>query len=132
MAKQIVYGEKSRQMISEGVNQLANAVKVTLGPKGRNVVLDKKFGSPTITKDGVSVAKEIGIVKAPMFPIMSPVDKELPNINIIPDIARIIEARVIEEIFSFKKIYPNIAKKIVCVCIIKLALATVVLYMENT
>lgn len=59
MAKQIVYGEKSRQMISEGVNQLANAVKVTLGPKGRNVVLDKKFGSPTITKDGVSVAKEI-------------------------------------------------------------------------
>jgi len=59
MAKQIVYGEKSRQMIIEGVNQLANAVKVTLGPKGRNVVLDKKFGSPTITKDGVSVAKEI-------------------------------------------------------------------------
>jgi len=59
MAKQIVYGEKSRQMIIEGVNQLANAVKVTLGPKGRNVILDKKFGSPTITKDGVSVAKEI-------------------------------------------------------------------------
>ena len=61
MAKQIVYGEKSRQMIIEGVNQLANAVKVTLGPKGRNVVLDKKFGSPTITKDGVSVAKEIDL-----------------------------------------------------------------------
>ena len=59
MAKQIVYSEKSRQMIIEGVNQLANAVKVTLGPKGRNVVLDKKFGSPTITKDGVTVAKEI-------------------------------------------------------------------------
>ena len=59
MAKQIVYGEKSRRMIIEGVNQLANAVKVTLGPKGRNVVLDKKFGSPTITKDGVTVAKEI-------------------------------------------------------------------------
>ena len=59
MAKQIVYGEKSRQLIMEGVNQLANAVKVTLGPKGRNVVLDKKFGSPTITKDGVTVAKEI-------------------------------------------------------------------------
>ena len=59
MAKQIVYGEKSRQIIMEGVNQLANAVKVTLGPKGRNVVLDKKFGSPTITKDGVTVAKEI-------------------------------------------------------------------------
>ena len=59
MAKQIMYGEKSRQMIVEGVNQLANAVKVTLGPKGRNVVLDMKFGSPTITKDGVTVAKEI-------------------------------------------------------------------------
>ena len=59
MAKQIVYGEKSRQIIIEGVNQLANAVRVTLGPKGRNVVLDKKFGSPTITKDGVTVAKEI-------------------------------------------------------------------------
>ena len=59
MAKQIVYGENSRQLIIEGVNQLANAVKVTLGPKGRNVILDKKFGSPTITKDGVTVAKEI-------------------------------------------------------------------------
>ncbi len=59
MAKQIVYGEKSRQLIIEGVNQLANAVKVTLGPKGRNVILEKKFGSPTITKDGVTVAKEI-------------------------------------------------------------------------
>ena len=54
-----VFGEQARQRISEGVNQLANAVKVTLGPKGRNVVLDKKFGSPTITKDGVTVAKEI-------------------------------------------------------------------------
>jgi chaperonin GroEL len=59
MAKQIVYGEQSRQAILRGVNQLADAVKVTLGPKGRNVVLDKKFGSPTITKDGVTVAKEI-------------------------------------------------------------------------
>src|ERR1700709_1208713 len=59
MAKQIVYGEQSRQAVLRGVNQLADAVKVTLGPKGRNVVLDKKFGSPTITKDGVTVAKEI-------------------------------------------------------------------------
>src|SRR5476649_787622 len=59
MAKQIVYGEHSRQAILRGVNQLADAVKVTLGPKGRNVVIDKKFGSPTITKDGVTVAKEI-------------------------------------------------------------------------
>jgi len=59
MAKQIIYGEEARQSILRGVNQLADAVKVTLGPKGRNVVLDKKFGSPTITKDGVTVAKEI-------------------------------------------------------------------------
>ena len=59
MAKQIVHGEESRQAILRGVNTLADAVKVTLGPKGRNVVLDKKFGSPTITKDGVTVAKEI-------------------------------------------------------------------------
>ena len=59
MAKQIVYGEESRRMIMAGVDQLADAVKVTLGPKGRNVVLEKKFGSPTITKDGVTVAKEI-------------------------------------------------------------------------
>ncbi len=58
-AKQIHYGEDSRQAILRGVNQLANAVKVTLGPKGRNVVLEKKFGGPTITKDGVTVAKEV-------------------------------------------------------------------------
>jgi len=58
-AKQIVHGEESRRAILQGVNQLADAVKITLGPKGRNVVLDKKFGSPTITKDGVTVAKEI-------------------------------------------------------------------------
>ena len=58
-AKQIVHGEDSRRAILRGVNQLADAVKITLGPKGRNVVLDKKFGSPTITKDGVTVAKEI-------------------------------------------------------------------------
>jgi chaperonin GroEL len=59
MAKQIVYAENSRQAILRGVNQLADAVKVTLGPKGRNVVLEKKFGGPNITKDGVTVAKEI-------------------------------------------------------------------------
>src|SRR5882762_193551 len=59
MAKQITYGNDSRQAILRGVNRLADAVKVTLGPKGRNVVIDKKFGSPTITKDGVTVAKEI-------------------------------------------------------------------------
>ncbi len=64
MAKQIVYGNASRQGILRGVNCLANAVKVTLGPRGRNVVLDKKFGSPTITKDGVTVAKEIELKDA--------------------------------------------------------------------
>ena len=59
MAKQIVYAEDARQAILRGVNKLADAVKVTLGPKGRNVVVEKKFGSPVITKDGVTVAKEI-------------------------------------------------------------------------
>jgi chaperonin GroEL len=59
MAKQIVHGEQSRQALLRGVNQLADAVKITLGPRGRNVILDKKFGSPLITKDGVTVAKDI-------------------------------------------------------------------------
>jgi chaperonin GroEL len=59
MSKRITYGEEARQAILRGVNKLADAVKVTLGPKGRNVVIEKKFGSPTITKDGVTVAKEI-------------------------------------------------------------------------
>src|SRR5437773_8811981 len=59
MAKQITYGDESRQSILRGVNRLADAVRVTLGPRGRNVVLDKKYGSPLITKDGVTVAKEI-------------------------------------------------------------------------
>jgi chaperonin GroEL len=61
MAKQIIYHEEARHALLRGVNQLADAVKITLGPKGRNVVLDKKFGSPTITKDGVTVAKEIDV-----------------------------------------------------------------------
>src|SRR5881396_336206 len=59
MAKDIIHGEESRQAILRGVNQLADAVKITLGPRGRNVLLDKKFGSPLMTKDGVTVAKEI-------------------------------------------------------------------------
>ena len=58
-AKEIRFGEDARSKMVRGVNHLANAVKATLGPKGRNVVLDKSFGAPTITKDGVSVAKEI-------------------------------------------------------------------------
>ena len=57
MAKQIVTGENSRQAILRGVNALADAVKITLGPKGRNAVIEKKFGAPIITKDGVTVAK---------------------------------------------------------------------------
>src|SRR6201994_2846905 len=65
MAKQILHGEDSRRAILRGVNILADAVKATLGPKGRNVVIEKKFGSPTITKDGVTVAKEIDL-KDPM------------------------------------------------------------------
>ena len=64
MAKQITQGEESRAAILRGVNQLADTVKITLGPKGRNVVLDKKYGSPTITKDGVTVAKEIELKDA--------------------------------------------------------------------
>jgi len=64
MAKQIIHGEESRAAILRGVNQLADAVKITLGPRGRNVVLDKKYGSPTITKDGVTVAKEIELKDA--------------------------------------------------------------------
>ncbi|MEY4527865.1 MAG: Chaperonin GroEL, partial [Nitrospirota bacterium] len=59
MAKQLLYSEQARACILKGVNQLADAVKATLGPKGRNAILDKKFGAPTITKDGVTVAKEI-------------------------------------------------------------------------
>src|SRR3990167_4164868 len=59
MAKMITYAEDARSAILRGVNKLADAVKVTLGPKGRNVVIEKKFGAPTITKDGVTVAKEI-------------------------------------------------------------------------
>src|SRR5690242_2646349 len=61
MAKNITYGEHSRQALLRGVDSLANAVKVTLGPKGRNVILGKAFGAPTITKDGVSVAREIDL-----------------------------------------------------------------------
>src|SRR6202163_112700 len=61
MAKQIVTGENSRQAILRGVNALADAVKITLGPKGRNAVIEKKFGAPIITKDGVTVAKEIDL-----------------------------------------------------------------------
>src|SRR6187399_2194099 len=61
MAKRIVYGDEARQAVLRGVNKLSDAVKATLGPRGRNVVLEKKYGSPLITKDGVTVAKEIDL-----------------------------------------------------------------------
>src|SRR5213594_4592986 len=61
MAKQLVFNEEARAALLRGVNIMAHAVKATLGPKGRNVVIDKKYGSPTITKDGVTVAKEIDL-----------------------------------------------------------------------
>ena len=64
MAKEITFDTSARDRIKKGVDKLADAVKVTLGPKGRNVILDKKFGSPTITKDGVTVAKEIELKDA--------------------------------------------------------------------
>jgi chaperonin GroEL len=63
MANQITYGDSSRQSILRGINRLTDAVKVTLGPKGRNVILDRQSGSPTITKDGVTVAREIDLKK---------------------------------------------------------------------
>ncbi|MBR5262833.1 MAG: chaperonin GroEL, partial [Clostridia bacterium] len=59
MAKQIIYGEEARKALQNGIDKLANTVKITLGPKGRNVVLDKKYGAPLITNDGVTIAKEI-------------------------------------------------------------------------
>ena len=61
MAKTLNFDIKARESLKSGVDQLANAVKVTLGPKGRNVIIDKKFGAPSVTKDGVSVAKEIDL-----------------------------------------------------------------------
>ncbi len=78
MSKQITYGDESRQSILRGVNRLADAVKVTLGPKGRNVVLDKKFGSPLITKDGVTVAKEIEL-KEPLENMGAQMVKEVAS-----------------------------------------------------
>ena len=61
MAKQIIFGEEARKSLQSGVDQLANTVKITLGPKGRNVVLSKKYGAPLITNDGVTIAKEIAV-----------------------------------------------------------------------
>ena len=64
MAKQIIYGEDARKALQSGIDQLANTVKVTLGPKGRNVVLGKKYGAPLITNDGVTIAKDVELEDA--------------------------------------------------------------------
>ena len=91
MAKMIAFEQEAREAIRRGVSKLARAVKVTLGPKGRNVILQKSFGSPTVTKDGVSVAKEIELedvyenmalrwfAKSPARPAMSPVMARPPR-----------------------------------------------------
>src|SRR5574339_166569 len=81
MAKQIIYGEQSRQAILRGVNLLADAVKVTLGPKGRNVVLDKKFGSPTITKDGVTAGANPMEVKKGIEAAVAAITAELTKMK---------------------------------------------------
>ena len=78
-AKEIRFGEDARSKMVRGVNVLANAVKATLGPKGRNVVLEKSFGAPTITKDGVSVAKEIELADA--FENMGAQDRKSTRLN---------------------------------------------------
>ena len=62
MAKDIIYGEDARKALQTGIDKLANTVKITLGPKGRNVVLDKKYGAPLITNDGVTIAKDVELV----------------------------------------------------------------------
>ena len=80
MAKEIAYSLDARNALKDGVDRLADAVKVTLGPKGRNVVIEKKFGAPTVTKDGVTVAKEMSAhrwskkwpLKHPMLPVTEP------------------------------------------------------------
>ena len=78
MAKQLSFNEEARGAIKRGVDSLAEAVKVTLGPKGRNVVIDKSFGAPTITKDGVTVAKEIEL-EEPYENIGAQIVKEVPS-----------------------------------------------------
>src|SRR3970040_2309655 len=78
MAKQIVTGEESRQSILRGVNALADAVKITLGPKGRNAVIEKKFGAPVITNDGVTVAKEIEL-RDPLENMGAQMVREVPS-----------------------------------------------------
>ena len=74
MAKQIIFDAEARDAMLRGVEKLSNAVKVTLGPKGRNVVIEKKFGAPTVTKDGVTVAKEVELEDCLLYTSPSPRD----------------------------------------------------------
>ena len=81
MAKQIIYGEDARKALQAGIDKLADTVKITLGPKGRNVVLDKKFGAPLITNDGVTIAKEIELEETTQSGIiLAAAAKEKPQV----------------------------------------------------
>ena len=88
MAKEIKFNIEARDLMKKGVDELANAVKVTLGPKGRNVVIEKKFGAPHITKDGVSVAKEIELAD-PYANIGAQMVKSLPRPEMMPETVRL-------------------------------------------
>jgi chaperonin GroEL len=107
MAKQIIFGEEARKKVLKGVEQLASAVKVTLGPKGRNVVIDRKFGSPTITKDGVTVAKEIDL-KEPMENMGAQMVREVASKTSDTAGDGTTTATVLAEII-FKEGYKNVA-----------------------
>jgi chaperonin GroEL len=107
MAKQIIFSEEARKKVLKGVEQLAGAVKVTLGPKGRNVVIDKKFGSPTITKDGVTVAKEIDL-KEPMENMGAQMVREVASKTSDTAGDGTTTATVLAEII-FKEGYKNVA-----------------------
>ena len=83
MAKEIKYDMDARDLLKKGVDELANAVKVTLGPKGRNVIIEKKFGAPHITKDGVTVAKEVEVA-CPFENMGAQLVKEVPRLTTMP------------------------------------------------
>ena len=78
MAKQLIFDEEARKALMDGIDALADAVKITLGPKGRNVVLDKQFGAPTITNDGVTIAKDVDL-ESPFENIGAQLAKEIAS-----------------------------------------------------